>query len=162
MMLREQLEIIRTHQSSVPIEVVPIAQALGLEVFRVDDWPENLSGAIISDGESGYAIYVNSQHSAVRRRFTIAHEIAHFVLHKDLIGDGIQDDGLYRSGLSNRIEAQANALAADILMPRALIRRYADENGIDRDDVVRLAKAFNVSKDAMSIRLLGVQYSQAA
>lgn len=65
-------------------------------------------------GTSGVAIYVNKGHHVNRRRFTTAHEIAHFILHQDFIGDGIADDGLYRSKLSNAMEAQANKLAADI------------------------------------------------
>jgi hypothetical protein len=91
MMLREQMAIIRHHQDEPPVQVVPIARDLGLEVYRASGWSENLSGMIIKDEGtgSGYAIFVNADHHEVRRRFTIAHEIAHFILHRELIGDGI-------------------------------------------------------------------------
>jgi Zn-dependent peptidase ImmA (M78 family) len=98
---------------------------------------------------SGYVIFVNAGQHEVRRRFTIAHEIAHYLLHRDLIGDGTQDDVLYRSGLSNRVEAQANRLAADILMPRHLIDEVVKSGIASADDVAELARIFNVSKDAM-------------
>src|SRR3546814_9375366 len=65
-------------------------------------------------GESGFAIYVNGSHPRVRRRFSIAHEIAHFALHRNLIGDGVTDDAMYRSNLSSAVEVQANRMAADI------------------------------------------------
>src|SRR3546814_15171584 len=78
-------------------------------------------------GESGFAIYVNGSHPRVRRRFSIAHEIAHFALHRNLIGDGVTDDAMYSSNLSSAVEVQANRLAADILMPWHLIREAKDK-----------------------------------
>jgi len=76
------------------------------------------------------------------------------VLHDTLIGDGISDDGLYRSGLRNTMEAQANQYAADILMPWDLVNRTI-RKGVD--DIKDLPKTLNVSGSAMSIRL-GVPY----
>jgi Zn-dependent peptidase ImmA (M78 family) len=72
------------------------------------------------------------------------------VLHKDRIGHEMFDDHLYRSGLPDRMEYQANALAADILMPRKLIR-VAQLNGLSRP--ADLAREFGVSERAMEIRL---------
>ncbi len=139
--------------ATVPIEVVQLAKRLGLRVFNAP-WPDSVSGKIQRDpkhgGDSGFAIFVNQTHSHVRRRFTIAHEIGHYVLHESQIGDGIFDDALYRSGLSNAVEAQANRMAADILMPRPLLDRYVTING---SDPARLAKIFDVSEAAMKIRL---------
>src|SRR3546814_7645933 len=97
-------------------------------------------------GESGFAIYVNGSHPRVRRRFSIAHEIAHFALHRNLIGDGVTDDAMYRSNLSSAVEVQANRMAADILMPWHLIREATDK-GIDT--VERLAEYFDVSRSTM-------------
>ncbi len=160
--LTEQMKVIQTHQATAPVEVMPIATDLGLHVYNVTSWPDDLSGMIVKDatnpGGSGYAIYVNGNHPPVRRRFTIAHEIAHFILHTNDIGDGIVDDGLYRSKLSNAKEAQANAMAADILMPWHLIRQ-AMQNG--NNTVEALAAVLNVSRSAMSIRL-GVPYETRA
>lgn len=150
--------IISAHQTAAPVQTIDIAEALGIKVYKVGNWPDNLSAMIRLDeargGDSGYAIYVNAKHPRTRRRFSIAHEIAHFALHRSLIGDGITDDGLYRSNMSNAVEAQANRMAADILMPWHLIRE-ATEQGIDT--VEALAKHFDVSKSTMSIQL-GVPY----
>lgn len=151
-------EIIRRHQSSAPVQVVPIAEDMGIKVYRQTGWPDTLSGMICRDkqrgGHSGYAIFVNASHAETRRRFTIAHEIAHFALHRSLIGDGIKDDALYRSGLSSAVEAQANALAADILMPWHLVNA---EIAKGNDTVPLLASVFKVSRSSMSIRM-GVPY----
>lgn len=153
--------IIAEFQKTAPVQVVPIAKKLGLEIYTVNNWGDEISGMIVSDkargGPSGYAIYINGRHALTRRRFTMAHEIAHFVLHRTLIGDGIQDDALYRSKLSSAVETEANRYAADILMPWKLINQ---EISSGHNSVEELATAFNVSKSSMSIRL-GVPYETA-
>ena len=164
MIMSEQLKIIKTNQRKAPVQTVPIAKKLGLKVYKSKRgvWQDDLSGLLRkapNDPESFY-IYVNGDHHLNRRRFTIAHEIAHFVLHRDLIGNGISDDALYRSGLSNAVEAQANRLAADILMPWHLLDPYIEKlTAIEKGVVVIkvLANAFDVSLSAMSIRM-GVPY----
>ncbi len=140
-------------QTNPPVLLMPIANKLGIEVYNVRGWSDRLSGMIREDtedgGKSGYAIYVNAKHPETRRRFTIAHEIAHYVLHKNLIRDGIVDDTLYRSGLSNLIEMEANRFAAEILMPTHLIRAAIRKEF----SISKLAKKFKVSNEAMAIRL---------
>ena len=158
----EQMAAIRRHQRVAPVQVVPIAEELELAVWYDKTLPDNISGILLKNdelsGPSGFAIIANGKHAPVRRRFTIAHEIAHFVLHRDLIAGGIEDDALYRSGLSNRIEAAANRMAADVLMPWRLLNRALAEG---RATVDTLAELFNVSRSAMSIRL-GVPFETAA
>ncbi|MGH6829002.1 MAG: ImmA/IrrE family metallo-endopeptidase [Rhizomicrobium sp.] len=155
-------QIIAKSQKTAPVQVVPIAGAFGLKVYTANDWDDEISGMIVRDaergGSSGYAVYVNGKHALVRRRFTIAHEIAHYVLHRSLIGGGVQDDALYRSKLSSAVEAEANRFAADILMPWRLLN---EEIGKGNNNVEALARAFNVSKSSMSIRL-GVPYETTA
>lgn len=150
--LNAALEIIREHQQTVPVQTVSIANALGIKVYKVPGWPTDLSGMVRKnvDSEGGFDIFVNQDHPEVRRRFTIAHEIGHVILHPHLIGDGITDDALLRSGLSNTVEAQANRFAADLLMPRDKLSECI-KNGIT--SVRELAGRFNVSEQSMAIRL---------
>lgn len=50
------------------------------------------------------------------KRFTIAHEIAHLLLHRPILREGVTDDVLYRSPhLGGTQETEANKMAADIL-----------------------------------------------
>ncbi len=163
MLLRIQEEIIRNHQEQAPVKVVALADDLGLKVYRTLSFGDDTSGMIRRDGEkggaSGFAIYVNGRHEKTRRRFVIAHEIAHFILHESLIGEGIVEDALLRAGgFTNEMERQANAMAAEILMPWHLISR-AQEQGIIR--IADLASHFDVSKNAMSVRVLGLSYEKA-
>jgi len=156
-----QMAIIRRHQEDAPVQVVPIATALGINVYRATGWSDQISGrvfrSIAKGGDSGFAIEVNADHSDVRRRFTIAHEIAHCILHPNHIGyvsanadAALYDDAMYRSGLTNIQETQANSLAAKILMPEHLLMRYGPS---DRWEPTRMAMRFNVSVQSMSIRL---------
>lgn len=158
MRVEDKMRMIREFTSRPPpVKTIELAEALGINVYYVD-WPDDISGRIQKDpvngGKSGYAILVNQKHHPNRRRFTIAHEIAHFVLHQDLIGDGIYDDALYRSGLPRPVEFEANRLAADILMPLSTLGEALNQSPAS---VEELAEKFQVSKSAMSIRL-GIPY----
>lgn len=160
MTVTDKLRILNDYldNSDAPIQTAPLAKEMGIRVFNAA-WPDDISGKIQKDeklgGSSGFAIFVNKDHHANRRRFTIAHEIAHYVLHEEQIGDGIFDDALYRSGLSNSIEAQANSLAADILMPWRILNRYISSNINDdgEPNIEELARIFQVSQQSMGFRL---------
>lgn len=151
--LRETLE---AHQLDAPVKLASIARALGLTI-KAATLDVGISGELRPDRDNPgqFIIRVNRHDSTRRQRFTVAHEMGHFLLHRDHIGDGISDDVLYRSSLSDRREAEANRIAADILMPDELIaraRRRAEELGVD-DVVGYLAEQFDVSEAAMRIRL---------
>jgi len=148
--------IIRRHQERADlgaVNVENIAGDLGINVWQSDLSP-GMSGKLFRDprhgGPSGYSILVNRLDSAVRKRFTLAHEIAHFILHRAEFSDELVDDAHYRSGLSNQKEAEANKLAAEILMPREQIEQVR-QSGIRSPE--SLAMRFGVSVQAMKIRL---------
>jgi len=136
---------------TAPVDLLGMADALGLTVNMNATLLADVSGQIMrtGTGSAGYHIDVNKVHSSNRKRFTLAHEIAHYLLHRDLIGDGVTDDALYRSRLSDAVEVQANKLAAQMLMPAQLVR------GVYRlvKDMAGLTAAFQVSDEAMRIRL---------
>lgn len=145
---------IENFQDHLPVRLPQIAQALGIPVKAATLGP-GISGELRPDGHGGFVIRVNRHDPLKRQRFTVAHEIAHYLLHRDEIGDGIEDDVLYRSDLSDLREQQANRLAADILMPRSLLadeKEAANEKGVG-DIVLYLAERFAVSEAAMRIRL---------
>ena len=146
-------DIIKKHQKDAPVLVSAVAKEMGLDVIKIEVWPHNISGMLKKQKDNKFVIYVNGNHSKVRRRFTIAHEIAHFILHRHLISkinNQLVDDTLYRSGLNSIYESAANRFAADILMPWSLVNKAID-SGVS--EIEELAKRFNVSKSAISIRL---------
>lgn len=155
----ELRDLISDHQDISRVRLADLAKALGVSIKSATLAP-GISGEIRPRDGGGFVIRVNRHDPSKRQRFTVAHEISHFLLHSDHIGNGISDDVLYRSSLSDRREAQANRLAADILMPDNLIREQvgaAQEKGVG-DIVLFLAEEFSVSEAAMRIKLenLGV------
>lgn len=149
-------QIIAKHQTHAPVDVVAIAADLGINVWETKSFPSDISGKIFRDPvnggrPTGFSILVNANHSLPRKRFTIAHEIAHFILHKNRLESGeLIDDAMYRSGVTDREETGANRFAADILMPYSLIRSLI-KAGIRTPE--QLASALQVSLPAMKIRL---------
>ncbi|WP_417535607.1 ImmA/IrrE family metallo-endopeptidase [Methylophaga sp.] len=144
--------IITTFQKSFPVKVGDIAKALKLTVKQAT-LPAGISGEI-KEVDGQFIIRVNRHDVKYRQRFTVAHEISHFLLHRDKIGDGIIDDVLYRSSLSDALEAQANRLAADIIMPGELIEKELNMLGqIEIEEVEEIAKLAEVSTTALKIKL---------
>lgn len=148
------MAIIAKHQTAWPVMVGEIAKELGIGVRRIP-----LGGAIAGQlmpdrkSPSGYTAIINSDDAITRQKFTLAHEIAHFVLHRDLISDGVIDDTMYLSELGSRLETQANQLAADIIMPIRLVKKAL----LNTTDAQGLARMFQVSEQAMKIRLHGMR-----
>ena len=155
MTTRQQQKVIDGHQAKAPVPVIAIAEDLGLPVFFMKAMGDDISDMIKKEDDGTYAIYANADHHLNRQRFTIAHEIGHFLLHKEHIGDGIVDDALYRSGLGSTLETEANTMAAEILMPSSLLSKEPLLTASIKD----LAKKFKVSAAAMAIRLGEPAYS---
>jgi len=151
-------QVIERFQQDAPVDIVGIANTLGVNVWE-DVLLDGVSGKIFRDplngGSSGFSIVVSKTESLFRKRFTVAHEIAHFILHRDALEGGLIEDALFRSGLSSKIETEANKLAAEILMPFGLIQKLI---AADVRSIEDLSEALEVSKAAISIRL-GVSYS---
>ena len=98
-------------QMEAPVNVVRLAKDLGLRVF-VEALPQKISGKLYPDKESpaSWSISVNRGDIPQRQRFTVAHEIGHYLLHLDYAKNGITDDTFYRSSLTSKQEAEANFL----------------------------------------------------
>ncbi len=156
-MTNSPLAIIEKYTQSIPVSVYDILRELGIgpELRVLSD---NISGWIERTSTGRYHVVINDTHPVTRKRFTAAHELGHYIYHRDILGDGVGDNRAYRSAgtdLDNpKIlpvhERQANSFAANVLMPRAHIDRLRME-GIEATS--ELAARFLVSPDAMRIRL---------
>ncbi|MBU6393700.1 MAG: ImmA/IrrE family metallo-endopeptidase [Sphingomonadales bacterium] len=139
-----------------PVRVGLIAERLGLEVLSVT-LPSEISGQIRRRDDGIYEILINNTDVAVRQRFTVCHEIAHYLLHKYLIDrEGIKDNILYRSKLSNKQEAEANRLGAALLLPWSkVIEWYLENYGTppEKTNIDQIATAFRASSLAVGFRL---------
>lgn len=149
-----QKEILDRYRSEIPVRIGALAAELGLDV-RLSSLSPRISGLIEPSDDQSFSIKVNKFESEERQRFTVAHEVAHFLLHRNLIKNGIVDSIMYRSALSSKHEVEANRLAADILMPYDAIEAGLKELGNVRDEATAtaLARKFRVSLPAMKVRL---------
>lgn len=151
-----EVDVVRHFTAQFPVKVGELAERLGLKVTRAP-MPPKISGLIqpSNDAPSGFEIKVNKYEVAERQRFTVAHEIAHYLLHRRDIGAGVVDSIMYRSSLTSRKEVEANRMAADIVMPADAVRRELVRLGGKRTDEVveQLAAIFKVSVPAMKVRL---------
>ena len=94
--------------------------------------------------------------STGRLRFTCAHELAHWLLHKQLYSGTGEGAALLAASSEDGLEVQANMLGSAILMPIAQVKRcfYQLCRGRQPRQIVEdMAKVFQVSKQAMRIRL---------
>ena len=152
----KDLKIIKSLQENVMcVPIVKLCKEFGINVYMTNT-ETGISGAII-EKDNIYTIYVNMYEPRTRQRFTVAHELSHFLLHKDKIQGNLTDmvstintKIMYRSRLSNGIEAEANQLASEILMPNTLIDKYL-ENGVNT--YKELADRLEVSESALRKRL---------
>jgi hypothetical protein len=154
-MTPEEQKTITQYQQKAPVDITALANELGLSVYDDFELAPGISGMIARDssGESpsGYVISVNGNEPYVRRRFTVAHECAHYLMHRDKIGDGIFDDAMYRSEkMNSQEEFEANNTAADLLMPKHLVNARVRQGFTN---ITQLSSDFQVSDAAMRVRM---------
>ena len=143
--------------SYAPVDVYQCAKYLGVDVQPVS-LKEDISGLFVIKDKMAYIRYNENEKNKQRQRFTIAHELGHFVLHKNIplfIDKG--EKLMYRDTASTTGELQkereANAFAASLLMPKFLIEKKILNIPQNKNIVDYLAEKFNVSDQAMNFRL---------
>ena len=148
-----------------PIAVADIAKNIGINVVPYD-LGEGVSGILVVEANKATIGYSKSD-SKTRQRFTIAHELGHFILHhknnqseqlfvdKDFL---VKYRGYQKYTQADLLhEQQANAFAAELLMPKSLVeaelikKDYMDFT--ESELIETLSKVFDVSVIAMSYRL---------
>ncbi|KKP90412.1 MAG: hypothetical protein US57_C0002G0033 [Candidatus Moranbacteria bacterium GW2011_GWC2_37_73] len=131
----------------LPVPLEEVAALFNIQVVPYPDFPDNVSGMIMHK-EGMTFIGVNQNHPKVRQRFTLAHELGHFLMGHD--DHTIVDD---RFDKPINKEKEANKFASELLMPKQFIEKEIKEHS-GKIGINQLAKKFEVSEQAMSIRLL--------
>lgn len=141
--------------NSYPVDIIGLCETAGITVFE-DDLPERVSGFIVIQDKplepygKEKLIVVNENELATRQRFTIAHELAHYILHKE------KNQELYAhrdAGQYGGIETEANTFASAILMPEKLVKEVIQSGPKFVDPVLLLCQKFLVSQEAARVRL---------
>ena len=147
---KQHYDIIDPIRKSIPVNVKQMVGKLQI-ALKEEILPTDVSGAIHKDGDGNITIYFDITESEVRQRFTIAHELAHFLLGHVDKNAYISDNLLLRSNkLSNTEERDANYLAAELLMPMQKIDHLLKTNSLS---ISELAHKMSVSDQALSVRL---------
>lgn len=118
------------------------------------EMPDSQSGSLMYvDGK--WIINVNKAHNINRQKFTIAHELGHYILHKDT-KTNFEDYIFFRDNRLDSLEYAANKFAGSILMPEEDVRELVDNQHIK--NIGELAKIFGVSARAMIYRINDLGY----
>jgi Zn-dependent peptidase ImmA (M78 family) len=148
--------------SGPPVPVEDIARGEGASlVFK--QFNNEISGLLLREGNNAI-IAVEKKQPPARRRFTVAHELGHLLLH---LGKEVRVDTAFRVNLRSPEsstaedveEIESNAFAAGLLMPEIFLRKDTAGLILDIDDEARvqaLAKRYHVSTQAMTLRLVNL------
>ncbi len=148
-----------------PVPVEALAARMGINIVPEPLEPE-VSGMLYR--RAGHSlIIVNSRHALVRQRFSIAHEIGHYLLHphEEAFVNHLRID--HRDAKSSlgidAKEMEANSFAASLLMPEEWVYKWVKDalskapiGASDEDLIAKLARAFDVSQNAAHIRLVNL------
>ena len=151
--------------ADAPVDIYAIADAYAdvIELKMEDSISGMLIPATTESSPKRYTIIVNAKHPEVRRRFTVAHELGHLLLHDYRTPHA--DTGFKIRFRANREydgsvaeEIEANQFAAEVLMPTDILLARTEELDIEyvpanERAIESLAREFMVSKQALQIRL---------
>jgi Zn-dependent peptidase ImmA (M78 family) len=152
-MAKAAAERLTSDISTPPVPVLEIAEENGVDVVFVDfgKHADTVSGLCDFDEAK---ILVNKDDHSNRQSFTIAHELGHWVLHKDLFEADPDSYALlprfHKPDRANTMEQEANHFAANLLVPAKLLLP------VKTAPVSSLANVFGVSKTMMEFRLKNV------
>ncbi len=145
---------------NVRIDVFKLAERIGIEVkystFNLT-FADEISGLLVKK-DNNPVIGVNCEHHPHRQRFTVAHELGHYILHgaETIHYDAGGEPLYFRSdSIYNAYEREANRFAAELLMPEHMVSRCIKAGACT---VETLAEIFDVSEDAMRYRLINLGY----
>ena len=129
-----------------------ILQAHGIQYEEVDDFPDTVDAMIIERGRETYAA-VNGRQHLHRRRFSLAHELGHFFLHRGDYGSEAMvtiDDPPSEEDLvptKDPAESEADMFAGELLVPLAMLKPLA------RKGIAELSRIFLVSEHVISVAI---------
>jgi len=159
--VEEILDRYNIKEPHVPVEKIAILSGIQVQRKRIDD---EVSGFLLRSPENNQIIIgVNIRHAEPRQRFTIAHELGHYMLHE---GELLHIDN-HRTGLmldwrgpkatDSEREREANLFAAELLMPERFLRKDVERFGhidlLETNVLKAFANRYKVSVQALTLRL---------
>jgi Zn-dependent peptidase ImmA (M78 family) len=135
----------------VPIDPYKVARAHG--VLVIERVAEGCDGCILIEGDAA-AILVNSSVATVeRRRFTVAHELGHFALHRDVLQFRRESLNEIEQETDSGLDAEANAFGSALLMPTVSVDRGFSRREPTLYVADEMREHYLVSSTAAALRL---------
>ena len=139
---------------STPEEIRLEDIAFDKNVRVVEGGIEGASARLISAGDSAVIRVGSEERYPYKKRFSIAHELGHFLLKHGHSLHRIcgEDDLLDWYGGSE--EAQANAFAGELLLPKKILEPYCDVDDVSFDVVREISNRFQASLTPTATRFV--------
>jgi IrrE N-terminal-like domain len=136
-----------------PVDLLQILAAYGIGYEEVDEFPETVDALIIEDGIKFYAA-VNAKQHLHRQRFSLAHELGHYFLHRN----GMPEDAVTIDNAptgedemvaptKSPAEIEADLFAGELLVPFEMLKGHVSKT------LPELSKLFLVSEQVVSIAI---------
>jgi Zn-dependent peptidase ImmA (M78 family) len=145
-----------------PIQVERLLETFNIKLYVTSELDDDISGLMVVKDDKAL-IAVNKNHRPNRQKFSIAHECGHYFLHRNSSRSFFDEHTvLFRDAASSQgidpLEIEANAFAAELLMPREYLEKYIRNNPISvfeegGEEFQKMANYFGVSQQALAIRL---------
>jgi len=136
---------------SPPVDLLQILSTHGIAYEEVEDFPDTVDALIVEDGPKIYAA-VNARQHPHRRRFSLAHELGHYFMHRDgmpeepITIDNPPSDGL-GAATKSPAEIEADLFAGELLVPLEMLKPHVQKG------IPELSKLFLVSEQVISIAI---------
>jgi len=128
-----------------------------LRVQVIDAPIDGAVARLVRHGDRGLIRLSSELTHPGRRRFSLAHELGHFLLEhaeSGWLGCAEQHMTDLREAAESHFEAQANLFAAELLLPERLVKRRCEVSPVDFRPIVRLAEDFTTSITSAAIRFV--------
>lgn len=136
-----------------PVDLLQILSSHGIAYEEVDDFPDTVDALFIEDNGRVYAAVNASQHLH-RRRFSLAHELGHYFLHRNgmpedpiTIDDPPAGEDEMGSPTKSPAEIEADLFAGELLVPLEMLKAHLNKG------IPELSKLFIVSDQVISIAI---------
>lgn len=138
-----------------PPSVHKLALELGVDVYLIE-LPRNVRGRLVTDtfSDSGYAVEINRADDVRVRRWTLLHELVHFLIHRpdDPFAPALNRANGSHLYLAHELkqEAEANEFAEALVFGDGALEAAL---GLFGEDLHELARHFGVTRSVMQIAL---------
>ena len=134
-----------------PLDIKAVAKKIFNIEIKEDKFDKGVSGFLERIGGK-WCIFINQDENELRKRFTIAHELGHFIKHREkyiLSGSSTPDLIFFRDKTIDPMEKEANDFAADLLMPKDI---FIGKIKSGCNTLEKLSEVFQLSTSAVKYR----------